>query len=109
MNKRISYASAAVIIMAIYPAYVAAAESQPRDNSRVSARPMADDQGTLDSGKMQERMLRMHDQMHKIMNTKEGVERERLLQEHRMMIEENMRMMHGMMGGMMDCGSVSKN
>lgn len=101
MNKLIRYASAAIIVMTFYPAYVTAAESQ--DNARVTAT-----SGMLDSGKMQEKMLRMHDQMHKIMNTKEGVERERLLQEHRMMIEENMRTMPGMMGAM-DCESVSKN
>lgn len=105
MNKLIS---AALVAMTVYPAYAAAAEGTPRDSARVAATPMAEDQGTMDSGKMQEKMLRMHGHMHKIMNTKEGIERERLLQEHRMMIEENMRMMHGMMGSM-DCESVSKN
>ena len=100
MNKLIRYANAALIVMAIYPVYATAAERE--------ANSMAEDQGTMDSGKIQEKMLRMHNQMHKIMNTKEGVERERLLQEHRMMIEENMRMLPGMMGGM-DCESVSKN
>lgn len=95
MNKLIS---AALVAMTVYPAYAAAAEGTPRDRSGVAATPMGDAQDTVDSGKMQEKMLRMHDQMHKIMNTKEGVERERLLQEHRMMIEENMRLMRGMTG-----------
>lgn len=105
MNKLMSYASAAVL--AIYPVFIVAAESQSRDDSRVTATPMAEDQGSIDSGKMQQRMLRMHDQMHKIMNTKEGIERERLLQEHRMMIEENMRII-GMMGSV-DCGSLNNS
>ena len=78
MNKLIS---AALVAMTVYPAYAAAAEGTPQDRSGVAATPMGDAQDTVDSGKMQEKMLRMHDQMHKIMNTKEGVERERLLQE----------------------------
>lgn len=102
MNKLVNYVSAAVL--AIYPVLVVGAESQPR----VTATPMAEDQDSMDSGKMQQRMLRMHDQMHKIMNTKEGIERERLLQEHRMMIEENMRMMHGMLGSV-DCGALNNS
>lgn len=103
MNKVIRYVGI-VVLATVPPTYVAAVDSAPRDNSRVSAAPIPDGSGqmnstSMDSTKMQERMLRMHDQMHKIMNTKEGVERERLLQEQRMMIEENMRMLPSM-GGM---------
>lgn len=100
MNKAIKYVGIAVLVTTIYPTYGAAVDGSPRDSSRVTAGPMADSQGKIDSTKIQEKMLRMHDQMHKIMNTKEGVERERLIQEHRMMIEENMRMMQQSMGGM---------
>lgn len=99
MNKAINFLGIAMLATGIYPVYLAAADSPSRDTSRVSAVPMAESQGKMDSTKMQERILRLHDQMHKIMNTKEGVERERLLQEHRMMIEENMRMIRDM-GGM---------
>lgn len=97
MNKLICYLGIALFATAIYPAHTAVADSPA---SRASAAPLAaNGQGKMDSSKIQERMFRMHDQMHKIMNTKEGVERERLVQEHRMMIEENMRMLQDM-GGM---------
>lgn len=107
MKNFSSYASVAVMVMTVFPAYVVAAESTAQDNSRVTAA-AEEGQDVMDSAKMQEKMLRMHEQMHKIKNAKEGVERERLLQEHRMMIEENMRMMHSMMGGM-DCESANRN
>lgn len=102
MNR---FISSVFIAITMTPLYAFAAEGT---SSPVAATPMTESQDTVDSGKMQEKMLRMHEHMHKIMKTKEGVERERLLQEHRMMIEENMRMMHGMMGSV-DCESVSKN
>lgn len=53
----------------------------------------------MQMGKMQENMLRMHEQMHKIMDAKNPQERERLMQEHLKMMQDNMQMMQGMMGG----------
>jgi len=55
----------------------------------------------MQMGKMQENMLRMHEQMHKIMAAKNPQERERLMQEHAKMMQDSMHMMHGTMGG---CG-----
>jgi len=49
--------------------------------------------------RMQENMLRMHEQMHKIMDSKNPQEREQLIQEHSRMMQDNMSMMQGMMGG----------
>lgn len=95
MKKLIGFA---VLAMVISPFAVSSEENTARDNSSLAAASLSEEPSMMDTGKMQEKMLRMHEQMHKIMRTKEGIERERLLQEHRMMIEENMRMMHGMMG-----------
>ena len=47
---------------------------------------------------MQDNMLKMHEQMHKIMQATDPKERERLMQEHRSMMQEHMKMMSGMKG-----------
>ena len=50
---------------------------------------------------MQESMLQMHEQMHKIMDTKNPQERAQLMQAHRLMLQQHMQTMKagGMMGG----------
>ncbi len=50
---------------------------------------------------MQEGMLKMHEQMHKIMDAKNPQEREQLMQAHREMMHQHMQTMKdgGMMGG----------
>jgi hypothetical protein len=57
---------------------------------------------------MQEHMLKMHAQMHKIMEAKDPAERERLMQEHQKMMQDvmhdHMMQMHGGMGGGMGPG-----
>ena len=61
-------------------------------------------------GMMQENMLKMHEQMHKIMDAKDPQERERLTLEHRQIMRQNMQVMKdsGMMDqGMMGCGKKS--
>jgi hypothetical protein len=56
-------------------------------------------------GMMQDKMLKMHEQMHKIMQAKDPKERDKLMQEHAQMMQEQMKMMGGMMGnGMMGPG-----
>ena len=50
-------------------------------------------------GMMQDKMLKMHEQMHKIMQAKDPKERDKLMQEHMQMMQEHMKMMGGMMGG----------
>jgi len=63
-------------------------------------------------GVMQESMLEMHEQMHKIMDAKNPQERERLTQAHRETMRQHMQAMKG--GGMMgddaknDAGAVKK-
>ena len=49
--------------------------------------------------KMQTNMLKMHEQMHKIMDAKNPQEREQLMQAHAKMMEEGMQMMKNMKGG----------
>jgi hypothetical protein len=50
---------------------------------------------------MQMNMIKMHEQMHKIMQAKDPKERQRLMQEHLKMMQDHMKMMGGNMGGMM--------
>lgn len=52
-------------------------------------------------GMMQESMLKMHEQMHTIMDAKNPQEREQLMQDHRRMLHQHMQTMKdgGMMGG----------
>ena len=50
---------------------------------------------------MQMNMIKMHEQMHKIMQARDPKERQRLMQEHLKMMQDNMKMMGGNMGGMM--------
>jgi len=51
---------------------------------------------------MQDNMLKMHEQMHKIMQAKDPKQRDKLVQEHMQMMREHMKTMGGMMGqGMM--------
>lgn len=53
---------------------------------------------------MQMNMIKMHEQMHKIMQARDPKERQQLMQEHLKMMQDNMKMMQGnmkMMGGNM--------
>lgn len=58
-------------------------------------------------GMLQESMLKMHEQMHKIMDAKNPQERERLMQEHREIMHRHMQAMKDgdMMGGDAKSGS----
>lgn len=62
-------------------------------------------------GTMQESMLRMHEQMHKIMQSRDGKEREKLMQEHAQMMQDMMgsgMMSGGAKDGKMDGGMKGK-
>lgn len=52
----------------------------------------------LQTSKMQETMLQMHEQMHKIMASNNPQERERLTQEHTRMMQDNLPFMQGSHG-----------
>lgn len=55
-------------------------------------------QAGMSTGMMQDSMLKMHEMMHKIMQTGDPREREKLKQEHLRLMRDHMEMMSGMMG-----------
>lgn len=73
-----------------------AEELHHADQDKKPATAMTDKDKQMQMGKMQEVMLRMHEQMHKIMQSSDAKEREKLMQEHSKMMQDHMRMMHGM-------------
>ncbi len=83
----------------------ASAPATPKDaKSKEAMTPVAKD-GGMPMGMMQENMLKMHEQMHKIMQAKDPKQRDKLMQEHRQMMQEHMKTMGGRMsGGMMGPG-----
>jgi hypothetical protein len=101
---------AAVVSLALSTPVVLAVEEHHPDQKGAPAKaapketkaPAAKDGGMP---MMQDRMLKMHEQMHKIMQAKDPKERDKLMQEHMQMMQEQMKMMDGMMGnGMMGPG-----
>ena len=71
------------------------------DKDTKSAMTMTDKDKQMEMDKMQENMLKMHAQMHKIMEAKDPQERERLMQENMKTMKDNMQMMqmmHSKMG-----------
>ena len=60
--------------------------------------------------KMQENMLRIHEQLHQIMEAKTPEDREMRMKEHAKMMQDSMHMMKGMMSGSgkMDDGKKAK-
>lgn len=81
------------------------AKSAPKETKAKAAKaPAAKDAG-MPMGMMQDKMLKMHELMHKIMQAKDPKERDKLTQEHMQMMQEHMKMMGnemmgpGMMGG----------
>ena len=101
MNKLISAAAVSLILPA--SAAALAVEEHHPDQKGAPAKSVPKDakpKGVgMPMGKMQDNMLKMHEQMHKIMQAKDPRERERLMQEHLKTMQENMKMMGGMMGG----------
>lgn len=74
-------------------------EAHHSDKVKIPVTTITDKDKQMQMGKMQEHMMRMHEQMHKIMGAKNPQEREQLMQEHSKMMQDNMQMMQGMMGG----------
>lgn len=55
---------------------------------------------------MQENMIKMHEQMHKIIDAKDPAERERLMQEQQKTMQEHMKQMGAGMDGKMGPGTM---
>ncbi len=96
MNKSLLIAALTVLSLSTPLAW--AEEDHHADKDKKPATAMTDQNKQMQMGKMQENMLRMHAQMHKIVDAKDPQERARLMQEHLNMMQDNMRMMQGMMG-----------
>ena len=91
-----------IAVLATLPLSVSlsrAEDAHHSDKNKEPAVAVTEKDKQMQMGKMQENMLRMHEQMHKVMDAKNPQERERLMQEHAKMMQDSMRMMQGMMGG----------
>lgn len=100
---------AALLTLPLSTSLAWADEAHHSDKDKMPVTTMTDKDKQMQMGKMQEHMLRMHEQMHKIMGAENPQEREQLMQEHSKMMQDNMQMMQGMMGGgMMGEGMMGK-
>jgi hypothetical protein len=102
MKKSLLIAVLASLSLSMPLAWAEEAHHSGQDEKPATA--MTDKDKQMQMGKMQENMLRMHEQMHKIMQSKGAKEREKHMQAHAKMMQDNMRMMHGMM----DCGMMEQ-
>lgn len=106
MKKTLLIAALLALPLAISTAW-ADGDKYP-DKGKMPATTMTDKDRQMHMGKMQEHMLEMHAQMHKIMDAKNPQEREQLMQEHSKMMQDEMQTMQGMMSkGMMGKGMMS--
>jgi DNA-binding FadR family transcriptional regulator len=87
MNKFILIS---IVSLALFAPAVLVAEEHDSDQRRAPAK----DAG-MQMRMMQDNMLKLHEQMHKIMQAKDPKEREQLMQEHLKMMQEHMKMMGG--------------
>lgn len=72
--------------------------NSPKSMSGKDGKTAAGKQAGMSMGMMQDSMLKMHEMMHKIMQTSDPQEREKLKQEHLRMMRDHREMMRGMMG-----------
>lgn len=103
MKKSILIALLATLSFSTPPIW--AQEAHDPDHVAKPATTMTEEDKHQHMHKMQEKMLQMHEQMHKITQSKDAKEREKLMQEHAQMMKDHMSMMHGMMGSGMKGGN----
>lgn len=96
MKKKLLIAT--LIALPLTCSLVAAQEPDHSSGDKLAVA-MTDKDKQMQMTKMQENMLLMHEQMHKVMNAKTPEERESLMQEHEKMMQAGMQMMRGMKGG----------
>ena len=80
------------------------ADDSHHSGDKKSATAMTDKDKQMRMEKMQEHMLKMHAQMHKIMEAKTPEERKQLMDEHMKMMKDGKHGMHGMKGHHHKCG-----
>ena len=108
MKKALLIAALATLSLATSLTW--ADETHHTGQDQKPAMAMTDKDKQMQMNKMQENMLRMHEQMHQIMQSTDPKEREKLMQEHAKMMQDSMRMMHSMKGGgMMEHGTMGGN
>ncbi len=100
-----SFLIAALVTLPLSLSQAWAEEIHHTDQDKKPAAAMSDKDKQMQMGKMQENMLKMHEQMHKITAAKNPQERTQHMQAHAKMIQDGMQMMkemkgsHEMMGG----------
>ena len=94
MNK---FVQVSIISLALFAPAAPAAEEHDHSAQESAPAKAAGTQMRM----MQDNMLKMHEQMHKIMQAADPKEREQLRQEHLKTMQEHMKMMGGSKGGMM--------
>ena len=110
MNRLTLVTATAVLMFSIPQAYAveehhldqkpaASAPTTPKDAKSKEAMTPAAKEGGMPMGMMQGNMLKMHEQMHKIMQAKDSKQRDKFMQEHMQMMQEHMKTMGGMMSG----------
>jgi len=106
MKKLLPIAALTALSLSVPLAF--AEDAHHADKDKKPATSMSDKDKQMHMSKMQENMLRMHEQMHKIMEAKTTQDRERHMQEHSKMMHDSMHMMKDKMGGKMDGGMKGK-
>ena len=97
MKKSLIFTLLASLSLLTSPTW--AADTHQHEHDQKASSTMTEKDKQMQMSKMQENMLRMHEQLHKIMDAKNPQDRERLMQEHSRMMQESMSMMGGMSGG----------
>lgn len=96
-----------IAILAALPLTVVAADPNQKDknSSKSSTQSQSQTPGASStpgaagqSSRLQENMIKMHEQMHKIMSSKNTQDRQRLTREHARLMEETIPLMHGSQG-----------
>lgn len=97
--KKLLFIAALTTLVLSAPLASADDDHHPAGKGKKQTMPMTDQDKQMHMTKMQENMLKMHEQMHKIMEAKTPQDLEQHKQVHSKMMQDNMQMMHGMMGG----------
>lgn len=105
MNRLTLTATVAVLMFSIPQVYAVDEHHPDKPGAPAKAAPGKDTKAPtgkeagMPMAMMQENMMKMHDLMHRIRDSQDPKERDKLMQEHMQIMQENMKMMQGMMGG----------
>ncbi|MHB1142401.1 MAG: hypothetical protein ACYC1T_11700 [Sulfuricaulis sp.] len=105
---RIFFITAVLATLPFSASLTSADDTRQSDRNKSPTANMKEKDKPMPMARMQENMLLMHEQMHRIMDSKNPQERAQLIQEHSKMMQDNMSMMQGMMGGRGTMGGDAK-